>query len=669
MDAIKEYMKNCSLLSIVKSGQVVRQLKFYRTIRGENQMAKKLGFVLLIGCLVLSSGQLVQAYEEGWISLFDGKSFDGWKANENKDTFSIRDGMIVVNGSRSHLFYVGPVEDHNFKNFELKVDVMTKHNSNSGVYFHTKYQSTGWPEKGYEVQVNSTHGDWRKSGSLWAVQDIREATRDDEWFTQHVIVWDEHIIVKINGKKVVDWVEPENWLPPSGMEGRKISSGTFALQGHDPGSTVYFKNIRVKPLRSKPKKREGGWIELFNGEDLEGWKVNDENPDTFSTRNGMIVIDGPRSHLFYNGHVNNANFKNFELKVELMTKQNANSGIYFHTEYQERGWPAKGYEVQVNNTHRDWRKTGSLYAVKDVREGVKDNEWFTEHIIVKDKRIIIKVNGKTTVDWTEPEGWVPPPNMSGRKLSSGTIALQGHDPKSVIFYRSVKVKPLPSQAKVSDKEKINVVILTGGHGFQREPFFKVFEGHDDIEYTEFQLKDHSEIFEDVSDWDYDVIVLYNMSKEISRKRRRNFVGLLRRKGIGLVALHHMMGAYPQWPQYRKITGAKYFLKGTAGDRASTYKHDLDLNVHIEDTSHPITRGMSDFQIHDEGYKYCGFEKNNHVLFTTEHPDCDKTIGWTRKVGKAKVYGMMLGHDSHAYENPNFRKLVARAIRWTAGRLD
>ncbi|NQT01222.1 MAG: ThuA domain-containing protein, partial [Planctomycetes bacterium] len=268
-----------------------------------------------------------------------------------------------------------------------------------------------------------------------------------------------------------------------------------------------------------------------------------------------------------------------------------------------------------------------------------------------------------TVDWTEPEDGKPPRGMPGRKISSGTFALQGHDPKSVIFYRSVKVKPLP------EKEKIKVVVLTGGHDFEREQFFKLFEGYDDIEYTEFQLKDHSEIFEDVSDWDYDVIVLYNMSKEISQKRRRNFARLLRRQGVGLVALHHMMGAYPQWPQYRKITGGKYFLKETDGNRASTYKHDLDLNVHIEDTSHPITRGMSDFKIHDEGYKYCGFEKNNHVLFTTEHPDCDKTIGWVRNVGKAKVCGIMLGHDHYAYENPNYRKLVARAIRWTAGRLD
>ena len=628
-------------------------------------MAKKLGLVLLMLCLVLSSSQLTLAQEDGWIELFDGtrKSWEeNWKASENTDTFSFRDGMIVADGPRSHLFYVGPVNNANFKNFELKVEVMTKPSANSGIYFHTEYQEKGWPDKGYEVQVNNTHSDWRKTGSLYAIKDVKKSYDDNKWFTEHIIVRDKRIVIKVNGKTTVDWTEPDDWKPPGNMSGRKLSSGTFALQGHDPKSVIHYRSVKVKPLPLEEDEPKDGWISLFDGKSFNGWKVN-ENKDTFSIRDGMIVVDGPRSHLFYTGPVNKADFKNFELKAEVMTKPNANSGIYFHTEYQETGWPAKGYEVQVNNSHGDWRKTGSLWAVQDVREGVKDNEWFTEHIIVKGKHIVIKVNGKTVVDWTEPEGWKPPEGMSGRKVSSGTFALQGHDPKSVIFYKNIRVRPLP------EKKKIKVVVLTGGHGFEREPFFKLFEGYDDIEYTEFQLKDHSEIFEDVSDWDYDVIVLYNMSKEISRKRRRNFVGLLRRKGVGLVALHHMMGAYPDWPQYRRIVGAKYFLKETDGNRASTYKHDIDMNVHIEDTSHPITRGMSDFQIHDEGYKYCGFEKNNHVLFTTEHPDCDKTIGWVRNVGKAKVCGIMLGHDSHAYENPNYRKLVARAIRWTAGRLD
>lgn len=409
---------------------------------------------------------------------------------------------------------------------------------------------------------------------------------------------------------------------------------------------------------------EDGWISLFDGKTLSGWKASEENKDTFSVRDGMIVVDGPRSHLFYVGPVENADFKNFEIKADVMTKPRANSGIYFHTKYQKSGWPDKGYEVQVNNSHSDWRRTGSLYGIKDVRgSSAKDNEWFTEHIIVQDKQIIIKVNGQITVDYTEPEN-VNYPRFPGRKIARGTFALQGHDPKSVIYYKNIMVKPLP---------RLKVAVLTGGHGFEHDSFFTLFKGYSDIEYIEVQLKDHSEIFEDISKWDYDVIVLYNMTQKISPQRQKNFIKLLKKRGVGVVALHHTMGAFQQWPEFKKIIGGKYYLKPTEEDgvehRGSTYKHDVDINVHIADTSHPITRGMGDFQIHDETYNYCGFEKDNHVLLTTDHPDNNKSIAWVRRYGKARVCGIQLGHDSAAYKNPNYRKLVARAIRWSAGRLD
>jgi type 1 glutamine amidotransferase len=416
-------------------------------------------------------------------------------------------------------------------------------------------------------------------------------------------------------------------------------------------------------LGKEASSKEEGWVSLFDGKTLKGWKASEENKDTFSVRDGMIVIDGPRSHLFYVGPVENADFMNFELKADVMTKPGSNSGIYFHTEYQKSGWPDKGYEVQVNNSHSDWRRTGSLYGIKDVRgSSAKDNEWFTEHIIVQDKQIIIKVNGQITVDYTEPEN-IHYPRFPGRKIARGTFALQGHDPKSVIYYKNIMVKPLP---------RLKVAVLTGGHGFEHDSFFTLFKGYDDIEYVEVQLKDHSEIFEDISKWDYDVIVLYNMTQEMSPQRQKNFIKLLN-QGVGLVALHHTMGAFQAWPEYRKIIGAKYYLKPIEENgverRASTYKHDVDINVHIVDTSHPITRGMSDFQIHDETYNYCGFEKDNHVLLTTDHPENNKSIAWVRRYGKARVCGIQLGHDSAAYANPNFRQLIIRSIRWTAGRLD
>jgi type 1 glutamine amidotransferase len=221
-------------------------------------------------------------------------------------------------------------------------------------------------------------------------------------------------------------------------------------------------------------------------------------------------------------------------------------------------------------------------------------------------------------------------------------------------------------------EKIKVVVVTGGHDFEHDPFFALFQGYDDIEYVEAEQKDHSELFEDISGWDYDVIVLYNMTQEISPKRQENFKTLLKDRRVGLVALHHCEAAFGGWDEYRKIIGAKYPLVDQEIDgvayKTGTYEHDIDLTVHIADSQHPITRGMKDFAIHDEIYKGVWFAKDNHVLLTVDHPDSDKTIGWTRRYGPARVCFLQGGHDSKAYANANYRALVARAIRWSAGAL-
>jgi hypothetical protein len=194
---------------------------------------------------------------------------------------------------------------------------------------------------------------------------------------------------------------------------------------------------------SKKASTEKGWISLFDGKTMSNWKVSTENPSTFRVDSGMLIVHGPRAHLFYDGEVMNHDFKNFELKVTVMTTPGSNSGIFIHTAYQERGWPSKGYEVQVNQTHTDWRKTGSLYSVDDVREVyVKDYEWYTEHIIVQDKKVTIKINDKTVVEYTEPDGIENTQGRKDKRLTSGTFALQGHDPASKVYYKQVLVKPL-----------------------------------------------------------------------------------------------------------------------------------------------------------------------------------------------------------------------------------
>lgn len=187
---------------------------------------------------------------EGFYTLFDGKSLDGWKVDANADAFKVEDGNIVVNGKVAHLFYVGPVNNHEFKDFHFRAEVMTFPNSNSGIYFHTKFQGPGFPSNGFEAQVNNSYkSDPRKTGGLYAVKDVMNTppVGDNEWFTYEILVKGKHVEIKINGKTTTDWNQPDNWKPGE-FSGRRIGSGTFALQGHDPGSKVMYRNIKVKPM-------------------------------------------------------------------------------------------------------------------------------------------------------------------------------------------------------------------------------------------------------------------------------------------------------------------------------------------------------------------------------------------------------------------------------------
>jgi hypothetical protein len=185
--------------------------------------------------------------EEGFVSLWDGTSLEGWTISENQDSWSIQDGAIVAKGERSHLFYTGELAP--FKNFELRVDCKTEANSNGGIYFHTQFQETGWPKFGYETQVNNSHKDPKRTGSLYAVSNVlKQHIPDGQWWTQTILVEGNHVQIKLDDEVVVDFYEPPGVGAASPDFERRLGEGTFALQAHDPGSTVYFRNIRVRKL-------------------------------------------------------------------------------------------------------------------------------------------------------------------------------------------------------------------------------------------------------------------------------------------------------------------------------------------------------------------------------------------------------------------------------------
>jgi hypothetical protein len=191
------------------------------------------------------------AGEAGFTSLFNGKDFTGWKIAGPAESWTVKDGAIVANGRASHLYYDGPVHNHSFRNFELKVDAMTRAGSNGGVYVLTEFMERTWPGKGFEIQVNNSHTDRIRTGSLYHVMDVLDESpaKDDEWFTEHIIVKGDTITVLVNDKQVVQWTQPADWDGGREGPGRKITGpGTIAFQAHDPKSVVYYKNVRIKVL-------------------------------------------------------------------------------------------------------------------------------------------------------------------------------------------------------------------------------------------------------------------------------------------------------------------------------------------------------------------------------------------------------------------------------------
>lgn len=201
-----------------------------------------------------------------WISLFNGTDLTGWTTSENAGSFTVEDSMIVASGNRSHLFYSGEIEHAEFKNFEFSVDVMTTHLANSGIYFHTKYQEEGWPERGYEVQINNTHiggGDYRelkKTGSLYGIRNsYKTYVKDSVWFNVHFIVQNKHVLVEIDGRKIVDYTEASDTSQYKLYARRDslMTPGTFGLQCHDPESKVLYKNMKIRILPDDKTKLTG----------------------------------------------------------------------------------------------------------------------------------------------------------------------------------------------------------------------------------------------------------------------------------------------------------------------------------------------------------------------------------------------------------------------------
>ncbi len=171
--------------------------------------------------------------KDGWISMFDGKTLTGWKANQSPESWKVVDGAIVGDGPASHLFWMV----RECENCEFRAEVKLNHSGNSGMYFRTAF-GPGFP-KGYEAQVENTSPDPQKTGSLYGMSRVTDQLiQDDTWWTQDITARGNHIVIKINGKTVTDYVDPKN----------TYTKGYLALQQHNPGSIVQYRNLMMRPL-------------------------------------------------------------------------------------------------------------------------------------------------------------------------------------------------------------------------------------------------------------------------------------------------------------------------------------------------------------------------------------------------------------------------------------
>jgi type 1 glutamine amidotransferase len=247
---------------------------------------------------------------------------------------------------------------------------------------------------------------------------------------------------------------------------------------------------------------------------------------------------------------------------------------------------------------------------------------------------------------------------------------------SVLAYCAFAADPTPTsqafqqRSDLKKPEKIRVLVVTGGHEFEHDAFFKLFNDNSDITFQDVQHPNAHALLRPESSGQFDALVTYDMHQEITDQAKADFLAFLK-EGKGLVVLHHAIASYQAWPEYTKIIGAHYYLEKKIVDGVekarSAYKHGMHFKIHVVDPNHPVTRGLKDFEILDETYNLFDVAKDVHPLLTTDEPESNKIIGWAKTYGPARVVYLQSGHDHFAYENPNYQQILKQAIRWTAKR--
>ncbi len=220
------------------------------------------------------------------------------------------------------------------------------------------------------------------------------------------------------------------------------------------------------------------------------------------------------------------------------------------------------------------------------------------------------------------------------------------------------------------QERLHVLMTYGGHYFQEKEFFAMWDVLPGLSYTKAPLPQSADLFKPGLEKEYDVIVFYDMVKELSPAQQQGLLALLDR-GIGVVSLHHNLGANLEWPEYHRVIGGTWLATKRSIDGQeygpSTYEHGQEIPIQIADQDHPITQGLVDFVIHDETYGNTYVSPKVHVLLRAINPKNASPFAWVSQHGKSRIVYFQAGHDAEAWQHPGFREILKRSIQWAAQR--
>jgi type 1 glutamine amidotransferase len=243
-----------------------------------------------------------------------------------------------------------------------------------------------------------------------------------------------------------------------------------------------------------------------------------------------------------------------------------------------------------------------------------------------------------------------------------------------------KMYPFPAKASIllfiligcihfsfAQHKKIRALVITGGHGFEHKPFYTVFDSIPSLTYDTLVQPQANVLIASPEVKKYDVLVFYDLFDLITPAQQEAYISLLK-KGASMIFLHHALVSYQNWPEFIKIVGGQYHINPVLvnGDTLkANYEHDVNIPVKVEDKKHPVTQGISDFEIVDEVYSDVEILQRVKPLLSTTHPKSMRYLAWINHYGNSDVICIQLGHGPSAYSNPNFRKLIQQAIEWSA----